>query len=231
MKTIGLIGGMSWESTVPYYQIINREVARRLGGWHSARIVLYSLDFQEIEALQSCEDWDEMARLLIDAGQRVEDAGADLLLICTNTMHRVADQVAEAVSIPLLHIADAVAVRLAAAGHRTAGLLGTNFTMTQPFYRERLSSAHGIDTLIPPAADRDIIHRVIYSELCLGRFEGSSRREFLRIIQDLAGRGAQSVILGCTEIGLLVTPAHTDIPLLDTGRIHAEAAVDMALSG
>jgi aspartate racemase len=230
MKTVGLIGGMSWESTALYYRLINQGVKQAMGGLHSAKIALYSVDFEEIESLQHAGDWQRAGEILADAGQAVESAGADFLLICTNTMHRVADQVSAAISIPLLHLADATAERIVERGIRSVGLLGTAFTMEQAFYRERLE-AKGLEVIIPGDADRALVHRVIYEELCLGRVEASSRKEYLRIINALVARGAEGVIEGCTEIVMLVDGRHTDVPLFDTTAIHAEAAVCMALNG
>ena len=231
MKTIGLIGGMSWESTAGYYRAINEGVKRELGGLHSAQIALYSVDFQPIEQLQHAGDWDGTATILVDAARRVQGAGAEFLLICTNTMHRVAPQVEAAVSIPLLHIADATGEALVADGLRRVGLLGTAFTMEQEFYKGRLAERFGLDVLVPEAADRAVVHRVIYDELCLGRVESASRSGYLDIIDRLARRGAEAVILGCTEIGLLVKQADTTVKLYDTTAIHAECAVALALEG
>ncbi len=228
MKTIGLLGGMSWESTLLYYRLINEETKRRLGGLHSARIAMVSLDFQDIETLQMRDDWDAAADILIDAARRVEKAGADFLLICTNTMHKVADQVAGAIDIPLLHLADATAERINEAGIETVGLLGTRFTMEHDFYKGRLEQ-HGINVVTPNAKGRELVHRVIYEELCLGITKGESRNAFIEVIDDLADRGASAVVQGCTEIGLLVNEKHTDVMLFDTSRIHAERAVAMAL--
>ncbi|MDJ0910845.1 MAG: aspartate/glutamate racemase family protein [Woeseiaceae bacterium] len=228
MKTIGLIGGMSWESTSLYYRLINEETKRRLGGLHSARIAMVSLDFQDIETLQMRDDWDAAAEILVDAAKRVEKAGADFLLICTNTMHKVADTVADAIDIPLLHLADATAERITEAGIETVGLLGTRFTMEHDFYKGRLEQ-HGINVLVPRVEERDLVHRVIYEELCLGITQGESRKAFIEIIDDLAERGAGAVVQGCTEIGLLVNEQHTNVMLFDTSRIHAERAVAMAL--
>jgi len=225
MKTIGLLGGMSWESTELYYRLINEGVKARLGGLHSARIALVSVDFQEIEAMQRQEDWEGAGHILAQAARQVEAAGADLLLICTNTMHKVAPQVEEAINIPILHLADATAERVKAAGMKTIGLLGTLFTMEQDFYRGRLVEMHGLDVLVPPKPDREIVHRIIYDELCLGVVNDASRDEYLRIMGDLQRRGAEGVIEGCTEIVMLVEQRHTDIPLFDTTSIHAEAAV------
>lgn len=228
MKTIGLLGGMSWESTELYYRLINEETKRIRGGLHSAPIAMVSVDFQEIERLQNGDDWESAADLLSDSARRVEAAGADFLLICTNTMHRVADAIAAAIDIPLLHLADATANEIRAAGIRTVGLLGTRFTMEQDFYTGRLEK-HGLRVLVPPREDRDVVHRVIYEELCLGNVNADSRGAFLRIIADLADSGAEAVIEGCTEIGLLVKPEHTDVTLYDTTSIHARHAVFQAL--
>lgn len=228
MKTIGLLGGMSWESTELYYRLINEETKRIRGGLHSAPIAMVSVDFQEIERLQNGDDWESAADLLSDSARRVEAAGADFLLICTNTMHRVADAIAAAIDIPLLHLADATANEIRAAGIRTVGLLGTRFTMEQDFYTGRLEK-HGLRVLVPPREDRDVVHRVIYEELCLGNVNADSRGAFLRIIADLADSGAEAVIEGCTEIGLLVKSEHTDVTLYDTTSIHARHAVFQAL--
>jgi len=228
MKTIGLLGGMSWESTELYYRKINEETRRILGSLHSAPIAMVSVDFQRIEELQHADDWDACADILASHAREVQAARADLLLICTNTMHRVAPQVQAAIDIPLLHIADATAERIKAAGLGRIGLLGTRFTMEQDFYRGRLEEL-GIDVVIPSADDRDIVHRVIYEELCLGQVRNESRAEFLCIIDRLAADGAQGVIEGCTEIVMLVQQAHTDVPLFDTTSIHAEQAVAEAL--
>ena len=228
MKTIGMIGGMSWESTSLYYRLINEETKRRLGGLHSARIAMVSLDFQDIETLQMQDDWDAAADILVDGAQRVEKAGADFLLICTNTMHKVADKVAAAIDIPLLHLADATAERITESGIETVGLLGTRFTMEHDFYKGRLER-HGIKVLTPDAAGRELVHRVIYEELCLGITTGKSRTAFIEVIDELAERGASAVVQGCTEIGLLVNEQHTGVTLFDTSRIHAERAVALAL--
>ena len=228
MKTIGLLGGMSWESTELYYRLINEETKRALGGLHSAPIAMVSVDFHEIEQLQAQEDWDASARLLSDKARQIESAGAELLLICTNTMHKVADEVADAIGIPLLHIADATATSVRASGVRSVGLLGTRFTMEQEFYRGRLEKS-GLTVLVPGEDDRAIVNRTIYEELCLGQLKPESRQEFLRIIDSLHARGAEAVIEGCTEIGLLVGQKHTSVPLFDTTRIHAHQAVAEAL--
>ncbi len=229
MKTIGLIGGMSWESTVSYYREINEGVKRALGGWHSARMVLYSVDFHDVEILQREEKWDETADILGSAAQRVEAAGADFLVICTNTMHKVVPQIEKHIDIPILHIADATARRIKSLGYRRVGLLGTNYTMEQDFYKGRLKEKHGIDTIVPGQADRGIVHDVIYDELCKGTIAERSRCEFVRIISMLNEGGAEAVILGCTEIALLIRQEHTPVPLLDTVLIHAEEAVRVAL--
>jgi len=229
LKTIGLLGGMSWESTQEYYRIINREVNRRLGGLHSAQIVIYSVDFNDVEILQHKGDWQQLTRLMIDGARRVQDGGADFLVIATNTMHKVADEVECNISIPLLHITDATAAVIKEDGFERVGLLGTRFTMEEDFYRGRLTEKHNIEVLIPDRADRDIVHRVIYDELCRGIIRDDSKREFHRIIMDLSDKGALGIILGCTEISLLVERRGTDIPLFDTTEIHAQKAVDWAL--
>ena len=231
MKTAGIIGGMSWESTVPYYQQINKAVQGRLGGLHSAPLVLFSMDFAEMARMQEEGDWDGIGQSLSQAARALERAGSDFVLLATNTMHKVADQIEEAISVPFLHIADAAAARIHLEKVKKVGLMGTAFTMEQDFYRTRLLERHGIKTLIPSDEDRRFIHRTIYTELCCGRLLDSSRREFVRIIGDLSALGAEGIVLGCTEIPLLVTPDHTDVPLFDTGRIHAEAAVEMILEG
>jgi aspartate racemase len=231
MKTVGLLGGMSWESTVPYYQVLNREVRRRLGGLHSARILLLSVDFQEIEVLQHQGRWEELGGMLARDARTLEVAGAELLVLCTNTMHLVAPQVEAAISIPLLHIADAIAARVKGAGLRRVGLVGTRFTMEEDFYRGRLAERHGLDVLVPPAQDREQVHRIIYQELVLGRILPSSREVYRRIAEDLVSAGAEGVILGCTEIGLLLRPGDASVPLFDTALIHAEAAAELAVRG
>ncbi len=231
MKTIGLLGGMSWESTASYYRLINEGVKENLGGLHSAKIAMVSLDFAEIEALQMAGNWDEAGRQLALAAKQIEAAGADFMMICTNTMHKVAPAIRDAVSIPLLHIADATATDIDALGYSKVALLGTAFTMEQDFYKGRLTEKFGIEVITPNAADRKILHDVIYDELCLGTIKDRSRKEYLRIIGSLHRQGAEAVILGCTEIGLLITPEHTDVPLLDTTIIHAEAAVRHAVEG
>jgi aspartate racemase len=230
VKTIGLIGGMSWESTVPYYQDINRAIGARLGGLHSAKIVLYSVEFQDIERLQHAGRWDEAGVILAEAARAVCRAGADVIVLCTNTMHKVAPQIEAAVDVPFLHIADATAACVKAAGIRRAGLLGTRFTMEESFYRGRLESQHGLEVLVPPEDARALVHRVIYEELCLGQVREDSRRAFQAVVAGLTARGAEGVILGCTEIALLLRPEDAPVPLFDTGRIHAAAAAAFALA-
>jgi aspartate racemase len=229
VKTIGLLGGMSWESTVPYYQTINRIVGARLGGLHSAKILLYSVDFAEIEPLQRADRWDEAGDLLARAGRTLEAGGADFLVLCCNTMYRVAPQIEAAVSIPLLHIADATAERVVASGSERIGLLGTRFTMEQDFIRGRLAQ-HGLDVVIPAERDRESVHRIIYEELCRGVFLDASRAEYKSVVADLAARGCEAVVLGCTEIGMLLRPGDSPVPLFDTAEIHAEKAAALALS-
>ena len=228
MKTIGLLGGMSWESTQTYYRLINEGVKNRLGGLHSAKLVLFSVDFAEIEALQHKGDWPATADILAGAALSVQKAGADFLVIGTNTMHKVAPEIEQAIGIPLLHISDATAQVLKKDGVTRVGLLGTRFTMEQAFYRERLEAA-GIDVLTPDESQRDEVHRVIYEELCQGEIKPDSRHTYLDIVSSLSGRGAQAVILGCTEIGLLISQADTEVPLYDTTEIHAARAVELAL--
>ncbi len=229
-KVIGLIGGMSWESSSEYYRIINQAVREKLGGLRSARCLMWSFDFGEIEALQHAGRWDDATALMIDAAQRLERGGADFFLICTNTMHRMADQVQAAVGIPLLHIADPTAERIKARGIKRVGLLGTAFTMEQEFYKGRLKDRFGLDVLVPDTEDRATVHRIIYEELVQGRVEAPSREAYRKVIARLVGRGAEAVILGCTEIMLLVKPEDSSVPLFDTTGIHAEAAVERALS-
>ena len=228
MKTIGLLGGMSWESSQSYYRLLNEGIKSRLGGLHSARVILYSVDFAEIEALQHQGDWESTANILAEAARSTEAAGADFLMIGTNTMHKVAPEIAEAIKIPLLHIADATAQALQNDGVSRVGLLGTRFTMEQAFYRSRLEQA-GIEVLVPNEAERNDIHRIIYEELCQGQVLPDSRDNYLATVDSLAHQGAQAVILGCTEIGLLVRPSDTSVPLYDTTEIHADAAVRLAL--
>ena len=230
MKTIGLIGGMSWESTIPYYRLINEGVKQRLGGLHSAKLILHSVDFDEIERLQRSGDWDSASALLTRSAQLLETAGAELLVLCTNTMHKVAPAIESAVSIPLLHIADATAEAAKSAGIRRVGLLGTRFTMEQDFYVGRLIDRHGLKVLTPTAPERDEVHRIIYDELCVGKILSASRESYRRIMNELARRGAQAIILGCTEISLLVGEEDSPVPLLDTTAIHAQSAVEAALA-
>jgi aspartate racemase len=229
MKTIGLVGGMSWESTLEYYRVINEYTKQRLGGFHSARLVLYSVDFSEVEAQQHEGRWDDLTRLMTDAAQRVERAGAELLLICTNTMHKMADDVQKAIRIPILHIVDVTAAAIKSRGIKRVGLLGTRFTMEQDFYSGRLIRNHGLEVLIPDEKEREDIHRILYNELCLGEIRDPSKKTFQRIIANLEARGAQGIILGCTEIPLLVSQADYRVPLFDTTTLHARAAVDFAL--
>lgn len=230
MKIIGLLGGMSWESTRTYYQAINQGVKDRLGGLHSAKIALYSVDFEEIERLQHAGLWDEAARILARDASRVEAAGADFLVLCTNTMHRVAHHIEENIGIPLLHIADATAEEILKTGKTRVGLLGTCFTMEQEFYRGRLSERHGLEVLIPIETDRQLVHRVIYDELCQGHLLPESRERYVEVISRLADKGAQAVILGCTEISLLIGPEDSPVDVFDTTTLHAQKAVEWALS-
>lgn len=230
MKTIGLIGGMSWESTQSYYQLLNQGVKNKLGGLHSAKIVLVSLDFSHIAALQKQQDWPQMAEILVKAAKQVEAAGADYLLICTNTMHKLAEQVQAAVAIPLLHIADAVGENLIQHNFKKVALLGTQFTMEQDFYKQRLADKFAIDVLIPDAQGRETVHRVIYDELCKGIISPESKTEYLTIIDDLTQQGAEAIILGCTEIALLVQQSDTSIPLLDSTALHCAMALENSLN-
>jgi aspartate racemase len=225
-SVIGLIGGLSWESSAEYYRILNETMRERLGPLHSARCLMWSFDFAEIEALQLAERWDEATALMIDAARRLERGGADLLLICSNTMHRMADAVAAAVTIPLLHIVDPTAERIHARGLHRIGLLGTAFTMEQDFYKGRLTDRFGLEVLVPDAADRALVHRIIYDELVQGRVEAASREAYRAVIARLVERGVEAVILGCTEIMLLVREEDSPVPLFDTTRIHVEAAVN-----
>jgi len=229
MRTIGLLGGMSFESTLPYYRIINETVRQRLGGLHSARIVLYSVDFHDVERLQHAGDWAAAGALLAQAARAVEAAGADFVVLCTNTMHKVAPAIERAVAIPLLHIADPAADAIAGAGVRTVALLGTRFTMEQDFYRYRLHE-RGIETVVPDEARREWMHRVIYDELCRGVVRDESRRHLDEVIAGLVARGAQGVVLGCTEIAMLIDAGDAAVPVFDTARLHAEAAALHALS-
>ena len=229
MKTIGLIGGMSRESTIPYYRQINETIRERMGGLHSARVVLYSVDFHEIEQLQRAGDWDSAGAILAEAARSLEAAGAAFLVLCTNTMHKVASHIEAAVNIPLLHIADPTAVEIKRAGYSTVGLLGTRFTMEQAFYRDRLSEHHGLRVVVPETEDRAVVHRIIYEELCRGIVKPESRSEYRRVMKSLATQGVQAIILGCTEISLLVDQQDSDVPLFDTTAIHARMAAEEAL--
>ena len=229
MKTIGLIGGMSWESSLEYYRIINETVKERLGGLHSAECVMYSVDFAPIEVLQQQGRWREAAQYLVEVAQNVEKAGADFVVLCTNTMHKVADDIQANISIPMLHIADATAQKVKMAGLKTIGLLGTRFTMEEDFYKSRLSQKYDLTVLIPDDEEREIVHRVIYDELVLGNIKPESQAHYLQIMKRLVQAGAEGIILGCTEIGLLVHDEDSHVPLFDTTRIHAVAAVEYAL--
>ncbi|WP_089140261.1 aspartate/glutamate racemase family protein [Vibrio rumoiensis] len=230
MKTIGMLGGMSWESTLSYYKAVNEGIKAELGGLHSAKICLYSVDFAEIETLQHKGQWDETAMILAQAAQSVEAGGADCLLICTNTMHKVAPQIEAKINIPILHIADATAEQLVADGITKVGLLGTRFTMEQDFYKSRLIDKFDIEVLVPNDEDRSLIHKVIYDELCQGEINTQSRERYIEVVERLSSQGAQAVILGCTEIALLINQHHTNVPLYDTTKIHAEYAVKWAIS-
>ena len=229
MRTIGLLGGMSWESTAVYYRLANELVRERVGGLHSARLLLLSVDFAEIEQLQASGDWDGAGSVLAAEAARLERGGADLLVLCTNTMHKVASSIEDAISIPLLHLGDVTARAVLASGVRTVGLLGTDFTMSQPFYRERLE-AHGLTVLVPSEEDRALVHRVIYDELCLGVVREESRAAYVDVVARLAAASAEGVILGCTEIELLLGPDDVPLPTFPTTRLHVEAAVDQALA-
>ncbi len=229
MKTIGLLGGMSWESTVSYYKFVNEGVKNRLGGLHSAKVVLYSVDFDEIEKLQHSGDWEGTALILSEAAKKIQAGGADFLLICTNTMHKVADKIEASIDIPIVHIADATAMSLVSEDVKKVGLLGTKFTMSEDFYKGRLKKEFGLEVLVPSEKDQDIVHNIIYSELCLGDVKDGSRKSVLGIIESLVRAGAEAVILGCTEIALLVQQEHTEILLFDTTTIHAARAVELAL--
>lgn len=229
MQTIGLIGGMSWESTAEYYRIINERIKEQLGGLHSARLVLYSVDFAEVEDLQERGEWGVATSLMVDAGRRVRAGGAEFIVICTNTMHRMAGGIEQQVGLPVLHIADATARAVLEGGFETVGLLGTRYTMEQDFYRGRLEG-HGLTVLVPDEPDRILVHEVIYGELCLGVTRDESKQQYLEIIDSLTRRGAAAVILGCTEIGLLIGPDDTGVPLFDTTHIHAIAAADRAIA-
>lgn len=230
MKTIGMLGGMSWESTVSYYKAINEGVKQALGGLHSAKIALYSVNFEEIEKLQRVGDWDQAGIILGEAAKSIQAGGADFLLICTNTMHKVLPQIEEKIDIPVLHIADATANKLIEDGISKVGLLGTAFTMEQDFYKRRISEKFGIEVIVPEHEEREVVHRVIYDELCQGQILSESREQYINIIDNLRRAGAEAVILGCTEIALLVEQQHTQVKLYDTTKIHAEEAVKLALS-
>lgn len=229
MKTIGLIGGMSWESSIEYYRIINETAKEKLGGLHSAKSLMVTVDFAEIEKLQHEDRWDEAAQILVRCAQDLERGGADFIVLCTNTMHKVAPAIEAATNIPLLHIADPTAAAIRHAGLSRVGLLGTRFTIEQAFYRGRLEERHGVEVLVPAADDRDRVHRVIYEELCLGRVEDASRAAYRAAMRRLVERGAQGIILGCTEISMLVSAQDANVPLFDTTAIHAAAAVELAL--
>jgi len=230
IKVIGMIGGMSWESSLEYYRLVNQMVKEKMGGLHSARCLMFSVDFAEIEILQHEGRWDEATEIMVDAGLRIEKGGADFLIICTNTMHLMADDVQKAINIPLLHIADAAAQKIKDLGLKKVGLLGTRFTMEQDFYKGRLKDRHGIDVIVPSDEEMTVVHDVIYNQLCLGDIRDSSRQLYKKIIAAMEGRGAAGVVLGCTEIPLLVSQGDVDIPIIDTTAIHAEAAVNFALS-
>ena len=229
MKTIGLIGGMSWESTLFYYRHINEAVRKRLGGLHSAKLLLYSVDFDPIERLQHAGNWDATAKIISGAARSLQAGGADFFLICTNTMHRVAETVAQSVDIPLLHIADGTAAVLKSEQISRIGLLGTSFTMEQAFYKDRLTRQHGIEVVVPDFVDREVVHHIIYQELCLGEVKPASRDKYLHIVDKLVRQGAEGVILGCTEIGMLIEQSDTPVRLFDTTAIHANEAVKFAL--
>ena len=229
MKTIGMIGGMSWESSIEYYRIINEAVRTELGGLHSAKSIMYSVEFAEIETLQHQNRWDEAARIMISAAQSLEKGGADFAIICTNTMHKLYDDVQQNISIPMLHIADATAETITGQGIKKIALLGTRFTMVENFYKGRLVENYGLEVIIPVEEDMDIVHRVIYDELCAGIIRTDSKRDYAEIIGRLVKKGAEGIILGCTEIGLLVKQGDSPVPLFDTTEIHAQAAVEYAL--
>jgi aspartate racemase len=230
MKTIGLIGGMSWESSAEYYRLINRETKRRLGGHHNAPSILVTVDFADVELLQHGGEWDRLGTSLADAARQLERGGADFVVLCTNTMHEVSDCIAGAVGIPLLHIVDAVALAVRVSGQRRVGLLGTRFTMEQPFYADRMRELFGIETIVPSAADRQVVHDAIYNELCHGVIREESRATFQAIIARMAAEGAEAVILGCTEIGLLISQVESSLPVHDSTKIHAVAAVEFAMA-
>ncbi len=230
MRTLGLIGGMSWESTVPYYRLINEGAKTRLGGLHSARLLLYSVDFAEVEQLQRLGDWPAAGQLLAQAARALQAAGAQGLVLCTNTMHKVAGDIEAATPLPLLHIVDAAAQALVSRGLQRVGLLGTRFTMEQDFYKSRLAERHGVQVLVPSAQEREVVHRIIYEELCLGQLHAASREVYRHTMAHLVARGAQAIVLGCTEIGLLVDAQDCAVPLLDTTTLHAQMAVDWMLA-
>jgi len=230
MKVIGLVGGMSWNSTLEYYRIMNHSIAHRLGGMHSARLVLYSLDFNEIERAQHEGHWDDLAAALVEAGSAIKRAGADFLVICTNALHKVADDVERRVGLPLLHIVDVTGADISKRGLHRIGLLGTRFVMEGSFYRDRLQDRFDIEVTVPTAADMDTIHRIIYDELCQGRINASSRRVCVGIIEGLVCKGAEGIVLGCTELPILIRPGDVCAPVFDTTRLHAEAAIDLALA-
>jgi aspartate racemase len=229
MKTIGLIGGMSWESSLEYYRIINEEVKRKLGGLHSAKILMYSVDFEEIEKVQHQGKWDEATKLMIEAARRLEKGGVDFVVICSNTMHKMSGEVQKNIGIPLLHIGDATAEKIKEASFKKVGLLGTRFTMEEDFYKGRLIGRYGLEVVLPDEKGRQIVHDIIYKELCLGVIKPSSKDQFCEIIQNLVRDGAEGIILGCTEIPLLIKQEDVKVPLFDTTRIHAESVVEYAL--
>ncbi len=231
MKTIGLIGGMSWESSIVYYRLINENVKARLGGLHSAKSVMYSVDFADIVPLQREGKWSELSEKMVEAARHVENGGADFIVICTNTMHKTADEIEKHVNIPLLHIVDVIAEKIKAANLSKVGLLGTRFTMEDDFYKDRLIDKYGLEVVIPTEEERQDVHRIIFEELCLGKIKPASKERYREIMNNLVRRGAQGIILGCTEIGLLVGPEDSSVPLFDTTKIHAEAAVEYALKG
>jgi aspartate racemase len=230
MKTIGLLGGMSWESTLDYYKLINQQVSSTLGGFHSAKIVMISVDFALLEENMSKGQWSACARILVSAAQKIEKAGADCLLICTNTLHKVAPEVQAAITIPLLHIADGAGQTLVQKNISAIGLLGTRFTMEEDFYRQRLAEKFGLKVFVPPAKERKIIDTIIFNELCMGKINTNSRQEYIRIMEGLKDQGAEAILLGCTEIAMLVNKDHTEIPLFDTTAIHAAMAVSYSVN-
>jgi amino-acid racemase len=230
MKTIGMIGGMSWESSIEYYRIVNQAVREKLGGLHSAKSIMYSVEFAEIEELQHQNQWDKLAEIMVEAGRSLERGGADFVIICTNTMHKLYDKVQQSITIPMLNIADATAEKIKSDGIDRIALLGTRFTMEEDFYKSRLVEKYGLEVMIPSPEQMETVHRVIYDELCAGIIKPDSKHRYAAIIQDMVAEGAGGVILGCTEIGLLVKPEDSPVPLFDTTEIHARAAVDYALS-